>query len=250
MSDEDTMALNDTAEEEVSEPTTPVDETKATEEVVETNEEAAAESEEETTETEESQKKGFSARVRELSHEKNQERARADSLEKKIAELRSQLGSGTNVPYTPQVQPGQEVSPEQYNNDVQRYASSIVDLKMQQERILNRLDKEATDAIREYPELDPDIKNEKFNSELSEVITTAALSYAKTNPLDSLKLFIDKMMKPYNKAVIREVGEERENLAKQVSQSAVRPTSIRGNEKKAAEKSIAELEAELGVFQA
>jgi hypothetical protein len=57
-------------------------------------------------------------------------------------------------------------------------------------------------------------------------------------------------MKPYLRAVNKEVGQATENIAKQVSESALRPTSIRKEEKATADKTVEELEQELGVVQA
>lgn len=57
------------------------------------------------------------------------------------------------------------------------------------------------------------------------------------------------LMKPYKRAVTKEVGRVSENLAKQVSQAATRPTSIHKSDKPLEEKSIQELERELGIVQ-
>jgi len=55
------------------------------------------------------------------------------------------------------------------------------------------------------------------------------------------------MMKPYLRSVTKEVGKVSENLAKQVSQAATRPTSVSTSGGKSnKDKSIKELEAELG----
>ena len=54
-------------------------------------------------------------------------------------------------------------------------------------------------------------------------------------------------MSLFNEGIATEVGQASENIAKQVSQAALRPTSVRKSEKTASELSIAELEAKLGV---
>jgi hypothetical protein len=54
-------------------------------------------------------------------------------------------------------------------------------------------------------------------------------------------------MKPYKAAITREVGQATENIAKQVSETALRPTSVRKPEKAAGDKTLAELEQELGI---
>ena len=56
-------------------------------------------------------------------------------------------------------------------------------------------------------------------------------------------------MKPYNRAVAKEVGKVTENIAKQVSETALRPTQIATSEKKFEELSIKEMEKQLGVVQ-
>jgi len=100
--------------------------------------------------------------------------------------------------------------------------------------------------VRTYSQLDPDSDN--FDQELSDVITEATEAYVKANPYTaSVKKFVAKLMKPYKGAVEKEVGQASEQIAKQASQAALRPTSVRKPEKSAAEKSIAELEDELGL---
>jgi len=56
-------------------------------------------------------------------------------------------------------------------------------------------------------------------------------------------------MKPYKGAVTKAVGEQKEELAKQASQGAIKPTSVRKQDKSSKEKTIEELESELGVVQ-
>jgi len=246
MSDEDKKALNE-AGEEASDSATPAEETKATEEVTkeEPKGEESSETETKVTETEESKKKGYSARVRELDHKAKQAEAKAVSLEEKLAELTSQLGSGAQAPYTSQVQPGAEVTPEQYEQDVTRRADSLVQLRLQQERVITNINREASEAVGEYPELNP--KSDTFNRDLSDSVTEAAWAFAQANPTGSVKKFVDKLMKPYRKAVTKEVGQQSENLAKQVSEAALRPTTItKTAEKDFKDLPIEEMEKKLG----
>jgi translation initiation factor 2B subunit (eIF-2B alpha/beta/delta family) len=122
------------------------------------------------------------------------------------------------------------------------------ELRNRQSEAVSRINSEANEIVREYPELDPE--SDSFNRELSETITEATEAYVKTQPYTaSVKQFVAKLMKPYKGAVSAEVGKAQENIAKQVSQAALRPTNVRKQEKTAGEKSIAELEQELGVVQ-
>ena len=56
-------------------------------------------------------------------------------------------------------------------------------------------------------------------------------------------------MKPYRRSLDREVGQAEEKIAKQVSQAALRPTTVKAEEKRAEDKTIEELESELGLYQ-
>ena len=245
MNDESSQALNDTADvnSPVESPTTD----QNTEEVVEAP--ASTESTEEvraveqTTETDGESKKGSSSRIRELANENR-------SLKQRMAELTgAQEQSFDPTPYVPQVAPGQEVSPEQYRQDVARHADSLVTLRIKQSEAVNRINNEALQAMRDNPELDPD--SDKFNKDLSESVNEAVEAYVKHNPYSASPLqLVQKMMKPYKQALAKEVGQSQEQLAKQVTQSAPRPTSVHKTEKSAGEMSISELEAKLGIVQA
>jgi len=245
MSDEDNLTLNTEAEEEVSLPTPSVDEPKATEEAPEIESEPTGEEEsqnEEETEKEEP-KKGYSNRVRELVKERNQAKEEAKSLSERLKELTT---PAETPEYTPTFNAGDEISPEQYQSDVMRRADALVSLRMKQQEAVSRINNEATDVIKAYSELDPDSDN--FNSELSEAITEATESYIKQNPYSaSVKTYVDKLMKPYKGAVVKEVGKATETMAKQVSESALRPTSVKQEGKTVDQKSIEELEQDLGI---
>lgn len=199
--------------------------------------------------TDQSTKKGASQRIREVTADKNREKERADSLQAKLAELTGSVEPQVpQTPYTPQVESGAELTPEQYKQDVLKTAESLVTLKVKQSEAINRINNEAQEAIRKYPQLDPD--SDQFDIELSESITEATQAYVKSSPYTASPLkFVDKMMKPYQRSVSREVGKASENIARQVSQAAVRPTSVSvKTEKTYQDKSIKELEAELGVI--
>jgi len=222
--------------------------------------EVTAETEGETTETVESKKKGYEARVRELNARAKDAEAKAQSLADKLAELTS--GSTTGELQIPQYNPqepliaaGEEIDVNELNKRQSEREAKILqqmraeaELGRKQSEAIGRINNEALDSVRKYPELDPD--SDSYNSELSETVTEAVEAYVKANPYSASVLkFVDKLMKPYKGAVTKEVGEASENLAKQVSQGALKPTSIRKVEKTAREKTIEELEQELGIVQ-
>jgi hypothetical protein len=192
-------------------------------------------------------KKDANARIRELNAKLKESEAKAQSLAEKMAEFTGSIDPGTQVPYTPTIEPGAEISPEQYKADVVRTAQAVAQLEVQRERALNRINTESQEAVRSNPELDPN--SDRFDKDLSETVYEATLAYVKSNPAGSVKDFVDKLMKPYRRSLDREVGQAEEKIAKQVSQAALRPTTVRAEEKRAEDKTIAELESELGLYQ-
>lgn len=226
------------------------------EEVEEPKMEVATEDAGTKTETEESTGKGANQRIRELNREKKEAVEKAQkaeeekqSLADRLAEITSPLGlSGQQTPYTPQVEPGQEISPEQYQGDVTKTARGLVQIEIAQNNAVNRINNEATDVLRKYPQLDPD--SDSFDEELSDTVTEITEAAVRANPYSApVSKLVDKLMKPYTGSVAKEVGKHTEQIAKQVSDAALRPTSVRKGEKDAGEKSIAELEQELGIVQ-
>jgi hypothetical protein len=189
--------------------------------------------------------------------------AKAQSLEERIAELTGSvepIGKGyqPQQPSQPQpiVRPGEELTAEELDRRImereQRMMSqfeSRQELSRRQDEAVSRHRNETAEVTTEYPQLNP--KSDQFNPELSEAVTEAVEAQLKASPYTaSVKKIVGKLMKPYLGSVANEVGKERENIARQVSQSALRPTAVRKAEKGANEKSIAELEAELGIVQA
>lgn len=235
--------------------TTTVSEEKVAEEAneqetqVESTEETETQSEGAET-TEVAPKKGYQARVQELANKARAAEERAKSLEERIAELTGSVEPQADFqPYVPQVEAGSEVSPEQYRQDVTRTADAIVTLKLKQSEAVQKINSESAEVMRIYPELDPD--SDSFNKELSESITEAVEAHVKASPYTaSVKKFVEKLMKPYKGAVEKEVGKATENIAKQVSEAALKPTSIRKPEKSLSEMTKEELEAKLGIVQA
>lgn len=252
------MALNETGGEESTIDTTPVSETEVIEEVEEqpTEAEPTGEEEEGRESTETSGKKGFTQRVRELnSRAKEAERRAAEaeeqikSMSDKIAELTGSSEPSGYTPQMPQFEPGAEVTPEQLQQHVAQAADNIVSLRMKQQEAISRIKSETSEAVREHPELDP--KSDVFDKDLSESVYEAVEAKVRSNPYSAnVKQMVDKLMKPYKRAVSKEVGKVSENLAKQVSQTAARPTSVKKSEKSLEEKTIQELERELGIVTA
>lgn len=250
---DDNMAVNDTDGEEAIEPTTPVDKQEAPEEVQQPEAEVATEAQSQESETVEESKKGAAARIRELNTKAKQAEERAQSLEERLAELTS---AGR---YTGQAQQFQAPQPKEdelnddgtvnadaFRNRVLAEADARAELRIRQSEAINRIQSEANEVLHRNPELDPE--SDQFNRELSDAVTEAVENGVKANPYSaSPKAIASRMMKLYKGAVAKETGQASENIAKQVSRAALRPTSVRKQEKSAAEKSIAELEAELGM---
>ena len=244
---------DDTAAEE-----SPTEEEQTAEEVVEAETKVTEAETEETAESE--KKKGYSARVRELNARAKEAEAKAQSLAEKLAELqKAESQQEFKIPdYNPQepiIAPGEEIDVNELNKrqsereaKILQQADAMAQFRARQSEAISRINNEALDVVRKYPELDPE--TDSFNSELSETVVEAVEAYVKANPYSaSVGKFVDKLMKTYQGAITREVGKASENIAKQVSQSALKPTSIRKAEKTAQEKTIKELEQELGIIQ-
>lgn len=261
MNDEN-KALNEAEEQPVD--TTPVSEEIAPEEEVNAPEETEStetvEAEAEITETESvAPKKGLSNRIGELVNERNQYREEAKSLQQRLAELTGSVEPQQQ--YIPQdtepiVRPGEEIDAIELDRRIRtreqgilQKADALAQLRTKQAEAINRISNESQSVIRKYPELDPE--SDSFNKELSDTISEATEAYVSRKPYDaSVKDFVDRLMKPYKGAVDKEVGKVAGTIAKQVSESALKPTSVRKEEKSTAEMSLEELEKKLGVVQA
>lgn len=242
---DDQMAVNENSGAETTITSTPDDEQQTTGEVIDSQAEATVEAQEEVTETVEEPKKGAEARIRELNKRAKQAEERAQSLEDRIAAL---IGGVSPLDqqglYTPQFEPGTEIDQATLQQQMQRTALSAAQLISAQERNFSRINRESTEVIKKYPQLDPD--SDLFDKDLSDSITDAVEAHLKANPTGSVKSKVDQWMKPYQRSVAKEVGQASAELAKQVSQTATRPGAVVKVVKSPAEKSIKELEAELG----
>jgi hypothetical protein len=225
--------------------------------------ESAEEAQTEVVETEESKKKGFSERVRQVVNEKNEYKQRYESLAAQMAKVTGNQPDNGNQPVAPFsqaedepiIKPGEEIDGVELNRRLQvnnqktlQKAVAAAQLISKQGEAISRINSESREAIMTYPELNPE--SETFNKELSDIVTEAVEEHAKSDPFNaSVKKKVASLMKLYKGVVAKEIGQATENIARQVSETALRPTSIRKPEKAAADKTIAELEAELGVIQ-
>lgn len=254
----DETALNEQVEVANDPTTTPVENQEATEEVVAQDTASADAGEEQLTETGES-KKGFTSRVRELVKERNDARAQIASLQQKMAELTAtpepEPIDFSKLEVEPIVKPGEELTAEELNRRIAdrdqqllRKADALSQLRTKQSEAISRIDREAAEVQKLFPQLDPD--SDEFNPVLSEAITESTEAYVKANPYKaSVKSHVAKLMSSLTGSVTKEVGKATEKIAKQASETALRPTSVRKEEKPVSEMSIEELEVQLGVQQ-
>jgi len=223
-----------------------------------TTEQTLEEEAELTGEPSETSGKGASQRIRELNQRAKTAETQVKSLQDKIAELTGSVEpKGFNAPqFNPQepiVKEGEEIDVAELNRRIadreqrlMQQTEARIELRSRQSEAISRHRNETAEVMREYSQLDP--RSNDFDSELSEMVTEAVEAKLKADPYStSVKKFVDKLMRPYNRAVAKEAGQATEKIAKQVTEAAIRPTSIRKGEKTASEKSIAELEAQLGI---
>ncbi len=243
--EEEQEALNETSDVNTQEATPAYEET--------TEEDVQAESTEEaqTEETVGESRKGAQSRIRQLNSEKRAVEEEVRTLKEKLEELTKPVGfnpmqTDNQIPQDSYYNDDGTIDPVQYEAQIVKKINAQNELRFRQQEAINRINSEAIESMNKYPELND--KSEDFNKDLSDSITEAVEAHVRANPYSaSVAKFVDKLMKPYTRAIDREVGQATENIAKQVSQAALRPTSTRQQEKPASEKSIAELEAELGM---
>lgn len=194
-----------------------------------------------------SEAKPVEKRIHKLVDERNREREEKESLARQVEELTAQL-SGQPQEFTPNypaIEPGAEVTQDQYKADVVRTAQSIAQMEVNKERIVNNINKEAQESMTDHPELNP--KSEVFDKELSDTITESVRAQIQVNPTASVKKLVNNLMKPYRRSVEKKVAETTEAVVKQVSESALRPSQVKGQEKPFEELSIKEMENKIGV---
>lgn len=262
MDDLTKQVLNEVAEPVTAETESPTVETNDIE--VQQEETPASESESEETieqptkEVDQPQKKGAESRIRELNSQVKKERAEKESLAQKIQELTGsvepqgyQPSNGYN-PNVPLIAPGEEVTQEELQRRVAQrdqwllqQANNMTRFEMAKKETIDRVNRESNESIKAYPQLDPD--SDSFDEELSESISQATLAYVRTNPTGSVKKFVDGLMKPYMRSLDKSVASQQTEIAKQASQTAMRPNSVPSTDKKVEDMSTEELEKKLGI---
>lgn len=193
-------------------------------------------------------KKGAQSRIRELNAEAKAAKAETESLKKKIAELTTvsqpqQTWEQLSQPL--QTDDNGQVDAAEFEKNLLAKASAIAELKLAQQQHIARVNSEAEKVMEKYSVLDPD--SDGYDPELSESVTAAALAYVQANPTQSLKKFVDGLMKPYTRSISKQVGGMQEQLTKQVAETALRPSSAPKSEKNIAEMSMKEMEEKLGL---
>jgi len=179
---------------------------------------------------------GAEKRIHKLVDERDDYKAKVEDLSSKLEELTAGSQQEDVNPYQPESDGGQK---ELTIDDLR----TIARLEVEKERTVNRIKSEAQDAQKFYPELDSN--SDAFDPDVNEAITSAVYNEIRMNPNLSVKQLTDKYMKPYLKAAERAVGQEKATIAKQVTEATLRPSNIKGNEKKFQDKSIEEMEQEL-----
>jgi hypothetical protein len=205
-------------------------------------------------------KKGAESRIRELNTKLKEERAERESLAERIKELTGTLdnsgyqpSNGYN-PNNPIVAPGEEVTAEELQARISQrdqwllqQSRNETSFMLQREKVINRIQNESHEVEKNYPQLNPDSDN--YDKELAESISQAGLAYVRVNPTGSLSKFVDGLMKPYMRSVEKSVSSQQTEIAKQASQTAMRPNQVPANtEKNVAEMDIKELEKKLGII--
>jgi hypothetical protein len=181
-------------------------------------------------------RKTANSRIRELVAEKKEAEEKAESL----AEQVRSFTAPQPLPYQPTPDSDEQVTVE----DVLRRSDALTQIRLAQQENLHRVNNEANEAIKAYPELDPD--SESFDKDLSESISQATLAKIQVEPTASVKKFVDSLMKPYKRSLDKQASGQAETITKQVSQQAMRPTQVQGQEKPFSELSIDEMEKKLG----
>lgn len=255
MDDQQNMALNESGEETA--PTTPVEE-QTTDQGQVTTYMVHDDPEQENGGSEKPQRKGISSRFSEVINRTKAVEETTKTLSEQIAELKNQVrlpvGLPPYNPLEPLVKPGEEVDYEEINRrqalrdqELLRRSAEINNYQTQQALALERIGREAEDAVERYSVLNR--YSDDFDPELSETVSEAALAYARANPGKSLKAFVDKQMRVHNRAVTKEVTAEKANIAQQTAQTAIRPSTTKPVEKKFEDMSLAEMEAQLGFVE-
>lgn len=239
MSEEPNLMENENVEVENNEAESSPVEEKATLESEESQSSEADQPESEETESEDGEKRetGASKRIRGLVKEKKQLQDQVESLSSKIEEFTSGLNR-----FEPSIPPSGSGERELTLDDLR----ALTRMEIEKEKVINRINTEAKEAVTAYPQLDP--SSDKFDPDLNESITTAVYNAVVGNPNTSVTALVAKMMKPFSKSVENAVASEKSNLAKQAAESAMRPSShVEKTEKSVEDMSIEEIKEKYGV---
>lgn len=181
---------------------------------------------------------GAEKRIHQLVDERDEAREKAQTLAERLAELeRDDVSQGE---YAPQQPPNNQGGERELTIDDLR---TIARLEVEKERTVARINSEARELEKLYPELNKD--SDQFDTEVSNAVTSAVWLEIQRDPSKSVIELGEKYMKPYMKLAEKAVGQEKSNLAKQASDGALKPVNVKASDKKLEDKSIEELEAEL-----
>ncbi len=197
-------------------------------------------------ESETASNKGAKDRIRELNSKAKAEKERAESLARQVEELTAasqmpQFDLGANLP---QSESG-EITAEELEARILHKAAALSELRLHQQQAAQKVQQEANEVMQDFQELNPD--SDEYDSELSEAITEASLAYVRANPGKSLKQYVHKLMKPYKRAIQKEVGDMADTVTRQAAEKALRPTSTPKGGKRTEDLSERELEEKLGL---
>lgn len=240
MDEEQKQSVNEEAEVNSPEEATPSETNDQQVEVQETDQEAQPE-ENQDSNTDKRRGKGAEKRIHQLVD-------KVKTLEQQLSEYTGEAEVDTQqggyLDYNQIGQQNDQGERELTITDLQ----AITRLEIEREKTINRINQESKEAMTDYPELNPD--DERFDPELSEIVTDSVLHKIQANPRQSVKALVQKYMKPYRKSVENAADGMRQELAKQVSDTALRPTgTVSKSEKSVDEMSIEEIEAKFGTVR-
>lgn len=179
---------------------------------------------------------GAQKRIHKLVDERDRYKQEAETLSSKLAEFTA----GT------QGQPAYQLPEEGGERELTlEDLRTIARLEVEKERTINRINTQAREAIRNNPVLDKD--SDQFDPDVNEAVTTAVFNEIQLDPSKDVEKLTEKYLRPYRKAAEKAVGQEKSTLAQQAAETALRPSNVKPVDKSFSEKSIKEMEAELGL---
>jgi len=184
---------------------------------------------------------GAEKRIHALVDERDEYKAKVEDMSSRLAELTTETQDNADTPQFNQ-SPDTSGDRELTIDDLR----TIARLEVEKEKTVNRIQSEGREAIRTYPVLDQ--SSSDFDADVNEAITSAVYLEIQKNPNQSVIKLTEKYMKPYLKAAENAVGKEKDELVKQVNDTVLRPSTIKGSDKKFHEKSLNEMEQELGII--